>query len=136
MLGQLVEQDHIEQRLVHLDAAVVINKAELAKAVHKEANTGSCGADHVGQGFLRNGGNVGFWFSRFAEFRHQEKNSRQALFAGVEELIYKIRLRTHAAAQQKRQEQVGESMLFMHDPNHLIPTNPESRAGVHGNGGR
>jgi hypothetical protein len=62
VLGQLIEQDHIEQRLMHLDAAVVTDKAELAKAVHEEADAGSRGADHLRQGFLRNGRNEGFRF--------------------------------------------------------------------------
>jgi hypothetical protein len=38
MLGRLIEENDVEQRLVHLDAAVVNDKAELAKAIHEEAN--------------------------------------------------------------------------------------------------
>jgi hypothetical protein len=47
LAGQLIEQDHIEQRLMDLDAAVVAHETELAKAVHKEADTGTCSADHI-----------------------------------------------------------------------------------------
>ena len=50
MLWQLIKQDHIEQRLVLLNAAVVSDQAKLAKAVHKKADAGPRGADHLRQG--------------------------------------------------------------------------------------
>ena len=34
------------------DATVIFNKAELAKAIHEEANAGPGSADHFRQGFL------------------------------------------------------------------------------------
>jgi hypothetical protein len=33
-----VVQNHIEQRFMNPDAAVILNKAELAKAIHEEAD--------------------------------------------------------------------------------------------------
>jgi hypothetical protein len=48
-----VVKNYIEQRFSNPDAAVVLNKAELAKAVHEEADTGSRGADHSRQSVLR-----------------------------------------------------------------------------------
>ncbi len=48
-----VVQNHIEERLMNPDAAVVFNKAELAKTIHEEANAGPGGADHFGQSLLR-----------------------------------------------------------------------------------
>ena len=59
MLGQLIEQDHIEQGLVNLDAAVVADKAKFAEAIHEETDARSRGANHLCQGFLRNGRNKG-----------------------------------------------------------------------------
>src|ERR1039458_1226418 len=112
---------------MHLDAAVVIDKAEPAKAVHKEADAGSCGANHLRQGFLRNGRNEGFRFTQLAKIRHQQENSRQTLFAGVEELVDKIGLGAHAAGQQKRQKQVGKGMLFMNHASHLLSSRSEER---------
>ena len=135
MLGQLIEQDHIEQRLVYLNAAVVIDKAEFAKAIHEEADAGPRGTDHLRQGFLRNGRDESFPFSRLAKLRHQQENPRQALFAGVEELIDKIGLSAHAAGQQEFQEPVREGMLLMHHADHLIPSNPKRHARVY-RGGR
>jgi hypothetical protein len=38
-----------------MDAAVIVDQAELAKAVHKKADAGSYSANHLRQGFLRNG---------------------------------------------------------------------------------
>ena len=69
-----------------------------------------------------------FRLARLAEFRHQQQNSRQALFAGVEELIDQVGLNAHAALQQELQEEVGETMLLVHDADHLSPADLESGA--------
>ena len=37
-LGPLIMKDHIEERFVYKDATVVVNKAQLPKAVHEEAD--------------------------------------------------------------------------------------------------
>ena len=79
------------------DAAVVFNKAELAKAIHEEADAGPGGSDHFRQSFLRDLWDQRFRFSRLAKLRQQQENSRQTLFAGVEKLIDKIGLGSHAS---------------------------------------
>ena len=86
---------------MHLDAAVVADKTELAKAIHKEAHAGPGGADHIRQSFLSNRRNESFRYPGLAEFRHQEEDPRQSLFAGVEQLIDKVGLGSHAAGQQE-----------------------------------
>jgi hypothetical protein len=48
-----VVQNDVEQRLVNPDATVIFNKAELAKAIHEEADAGPGGSDHFCQSFLR-----------------------------------------------------------------------------------
>ena len=48
-----VVQNHIQQRFVDPDVTVVFNKAELAEAIHEEADPGPGRADHFRQGFLR-----------------------------------------------------------------------------------
>ena len=128
LLWQLVEKDHIEQRLIHLDAAVVTDKPELAKAIHKKSDVRPCGADHLRQRFLRDGGDEGVPFSRLAKFGHQKENPRQALFAGIEELIDEIGLGAHTAGQQKFEKEVGEGSFVVHHADHLIPPNLERRA--------
>jgi hypothetical protein len=78
------------------DATVVFNKAELAKAIHEEAHARPGGADHFGQSFLRDLRDQRFRFSRLAKLRQQQEDPRQTLFAGVEKLIDKIGLGSHA----------------------------------------
>ena len=86
---------------MNTDATVVFNKAELAKAIHEEADAGPGGSNHFCQRFLRDLWDQRFRFSRLAKFRQQQENSRQSLFAGVEKLIDKIGLGSHAPDQQE-----------------------------------
>ena len=53
MLGRLIVKNHVEKGLVDVDAAVVIDKAELAKAIHEEADPRSSRSNHVSKGLLR-----------------------------------------------------------------------------------
>src|ERR1700733_462153 len=46
VLRQLIEQNHVEQRPMNLDAAVVADETEFAKAIHEEADTGTSGSYH------------------------------------------------------------------------------------------
>ena len=49
-------QNYIEQRAVDLQSAFrsagVVNEAQLPESVHKEADTGARGPNHLGQRFL------------------------------------------------------------------------------------
>jgi hypothetical protein len=47
-----VVENHIEQRFMNADATVVFDKAQLAKAIHKETDAGPSGADHFRKSFL------------------------------------------------------------------------------------
>ena len=105
-LRQMIKQNSIQQRLVNLDAPVIFDKPELSKSIHEEADAGAGGADHLGQGFLRNLWNVVFRIARLAEFCHQQQNPRQALFTGVEKLIDQVGLNAHAALQYDLQKEV------------------------------
>ncbi len=91
MFWQLIEQNHIEQGFMNLNPDVVISEAGLTKAIYKGAHA----ADHFCQGSPCNRQNKGFRFSRFSKFGHQQENSRQALFAGVEKLIDEVGLDSH-----------------------------------------
>ena len=112
------------------DAAVIFNEAELAKAIHEEAHTRPGGANHFRQSFLRDLRDQRFCFSRLAKLRQQQEDPRQTLFAGVEKLIDKIGLGSHATRQEELQEQVGERMLLVKNTDDLSPLNLESRQGV------
>jgi hypothetical protein len=91
----VIVQDNFEQRSMHLNAAVVFDEAEFAKAIHEEADPGPGGPDHLRQGFLGDLGDQAFRFARHAELRHQEENPGQPLFAGVEKLVHQVSLRAH-----------------------------------------
>ena len=132
--GELIEENHIEQGLVHLDAAVITDQAESAKAIHEEADARARGSDHLGQGFLRNGGDVGCPLAGLAELGHQQKNSRQTFFARVEELINQIGLGFHAAFQQELHKKLVERRVLMHQAEHFFPVDLDRRAGVYRRG--
>src|ERR1700683_4236680 len=120
---------------MYLDTAVVTYKTKIAKAVHEEANAGARGADHIRQCLLCNSGDEGSRRTRLAEFRHQQENPREALFAGIEKLIDKIGLDAHAADQQKLEEYVGKGWLVVHHANHFISANLQRGAGADGGSG-
>jgi len=101
---QLVVQHHVQQRFVNQDSVAVVDKAKLAEAVHEEAHPGAGRPDHLRQSLLRNFGEILFGLASLADRRHQEEDARQTLFAGVEELVDKISLGSHAARQQEFQE--------------------------------
>jgi hypothetical protein len=65
-----------------------------------------------------------------AKLGHQEENPRQTLFAGVEKLIDKIGLGSHAPDQQEFQVHLREGMLLVHQADHLSPLYPERCTGV------
>ena len=108
---------------MYFDPAVVFDEAELPKAIHKETNARPGGPNHLCQSFLGDLRDHIFWFAGLAEFRHQEKNPGQTLFTGVEKLIDQIGLRTHAAGEEKLEEQIREGMFLVHHSDHLHPLN-------------
>jgi hypothetical protein len=76
IVGRLIVQNHIEQRLMDSDAAVVFDKAKLAKPVHEKTDSGTSGADHLRQRLLRDFRKRRFRATRLAKFRHQQENPR------------------------------------------------------------
>src|ERR1017187_10244555 len=100
LLGEMIVQNHIDQRPMDLNATVVFDKAEFAKAIHEEADTGTSGPDHLCQSLLRDGRDEAFVSTRLTKFRQQQENPGQTLFARVEKLINKIGLGSHTPGQQ------------------------------------
>jgi Phosphohydrolase-associated domain len=111
LLGQLIVKNHVEKGLVDVDAAVVVDKAELAKTIHEEADPGSGRSNHVGKGLLRDLWNFHQRFACPPEFRHQQEDSCQTLFAGIEQLIDKVSLSSHTAFKNKGYERERELFL-------------------------
>jgi hypothetical protein len=116
------------------DATVVVDKAELAKPIHEEADAGPGGSDHLCQSLLRDWRNQMFRFSRFAKFGEEKENSGQTFFTGVEKLVDKIGLGSHASGQQKFQIKFGKGALLVHQADHLTLLYPERRTEVNGAG--
>src|ERR1700733_13437406 len=106
---------------MYLNAAVVFDEAEFAKAIHEEADPGPGGPDHLCQGFLGDLRDQAFRFAWHAELRHQEENPGQPLFAGVEKLVHQVSLGAHAASKEKLKEKIGERVLLVHHADHLRP---------------
>jgi len=120
---------------MHLNAPVVAYKPKFPEAIHEKADARPGRPDHVSERLLRNGRDKGVRAAGLAKFCHDQKNPREALFAGVKELVDKIRLGTHAASEQEFQEQIGKCRLVMHHANHFTSVNLESGAGTDGRGG-
>ena len=75
---------------MNLQAAVIVDEAQLSKLVHEETHPGPRRPDHFGQGFLTDPGNDGLMLPVFAEAGQQQQNPRQPLLAGIEELIDQV----------------------------------------------
>src|SRR2546423_7000866 len=110
--GSIV-QDHVEQRAVDFEDAVVLDESELSKAVHEEIHPRSGRADHLREDFLADPGDHVLRLALLAEVSEQQQNARQALFAGVEELIDKVRLDPDIARQKKGDKHIGEGVLIV-----------------------
>src|SRR5688500_15630432 len=83
----LLVQDHVQQRTVDLDVAVVSNKAELSKLIHEKADAGSRRADHLRQRLLTDFSDDRFGLILLAEFCQQEKNAGEPFFTRIKELV-------------------------------------------------
>ncbi len=79
-------------------------------------------------------GRILLGFTGFSELRQQEKDSRQPLFTGVEELVDQVSLSPHTAGEEKLEEQIGECVLLVHHTDHLCPLDLERSTS--GNGRR
>ena len=99
ILRSVVVQDHIQQRAVDAQTAVVFDEAELAEFVHEKAHPRAGSADHLGQGFLADLGNHRLRFPLLPEVGQQQKKARQAFFARIEKLIDEIFFDPNVAGQ-------------------------------------
>src|SRR6185437_7181351 len=122
-----IVKNNIQKRTVDTQLAVVLDEPQFAKAIHEEAHPGAGGANHLGEGFLADFGNHGLWSPFFAEPGKQQQRPRQAFFAGVEELINQIFLKTNVTGQQIADENLRKRFLIVEHPHHLFSVNPEYR---------
>ena len=96
---RLVMQYRVQQRLVNIYFAVVIDEAQVAKFVHKEADAGSRRPNHLRKRFLtendRNDGQVAF----FPIVREKQQQTSKPLLARIEKLIDYVFLNPAVATQ-------------------------------------
>jgi hypothetical protein len=86
----LVAQNDTQQRAVDLKVAVVIDEAQFPEFVHEETDTRPGRADHLGERLLADLGRDRLRPAFLGEIREEKKRPRQALFAGVEQLIDQV----------------------------------------------
>ena len=102
-----------------MQAAVVLDETQLPELVHEEIYAGAGGADHFREHFLRDFGKNPLEFVFLAIAREKEQRARQALLAGIEELIDQVLLNSDVPRQHEGDEAVGKLMFRVEDANHL-----------------
>src|SRR6267154_664995 len=115
---RLFPQNGVQQRTVDFDLAVVVDVALFAKFVHEKTYPGTRGADHFRQRFLAEGDRERLFAVIFAEIRQQQKQAREASFAGIEELVDQVVFDPAVSGQQIGDEKCGELRLRTEHPQH------------------
>jgi len=95
-------ENHVQQGTVDFNVAVVINKTQFPKFVHKKTHAGSRRADHLRQCLLADFRYDWLWPTFLAKIRQKQKNPRQPFLARIEQLINQVRLDTTVASQEVR----------------------------------
>ena len=85
-----VAQHNAQQRVVHLEIAVVVDEPELPKLVHEEVDPRACRADHFGQHLLRHLRKRAVRCLGLTVPRQQQERTGKPLLSGVEKLVDKI----------------------------------------------
>ena len=126
-----VAQHDAQERVVDLQAAVVVDEPELPKLVHEEVDTRARRADHLGQEFLRHSRKRAVRRLGFTVAREQQQRACQPLLAGVEELVDQIFFDADVPRQHVRQETIRERGLGVELPHHFLLLDGQDRARGH-----
>ena len=121
----LFVQDDTEEGIVDLDLAVVLDEAQFPEFVHEEIDPGPRCANHLRQRLLRYFGKRFVRMTRRAIAREQQQSARQPLLAGVEKLVYQVRLDSDVSRKHISDEAVGELVFLVERANHLVSLNDQ-----------
>lgn len=94
----LIAEDDIEQEARHRQAAVVLDKSQLAELVHRKPHAGPCRTDYLGQRFLTIIGQGRLRLVLFPDAA-QQQHPREPHLAGIEKLIRQIRVDSEISRQ-------------------------------------
>jgi len=131
----LVVQDNGQEGAIDLDVAVVFDESEVAELVHEEVDAGAGRADHLGERFLRQLRQQEL-LVLLAVARQQEQDTREPLFARVEEMIDEVFLNPDVPRQHVREEPIGKRRLRVQHLEHLGLLDDEHHARAQRQGGR
>jgi hypothetical protein len=112
-------QNNVQERIVYVDLAIVLNEAQLPEFVHEKIDSGSRCPDHLRQHLLRYLGKRLLKIAWLSIARQQQESARQSFLAGVEELVYQVFFHPDVPRQHISNEPVGKFVLPVEYPNHL-----------------
>ena len=78
---RLIVENHVQQRTVDFNVAVVINKTQFSKLVHEKTHARACRADHFRQCLLADFRNDRLGPTFFAKIRQEQKDPREPFLA-------------------------------------------------------
>jgi hypothetical protein len=113
---------------VDVQAAIVVDEAQLSELIQKETHPGPRGADHLGQRFLTDPRNHQLLLPFFTKMGQQQEHPRQPLFARIKELINQVRFDPNIAGQQIRHKQRRKRRLGVEHLEHRGLLNPRQGA--------
>jgi len=120
LVWQSIVEHNIQEGLVNMDSAIIADVAELAEIVHKLADSGASGANHLGKLLLGHGRNHGLRFSGLTKLSHDQQCAGKTLLAVVEQLIDQVFPSPNPAKQNELQEDVRKLMLLMEEQSHVL----------------
>jgi len=126
---KLVVEDYAQERIVDVDLAVVLDKAQFPEFVHEKIDAGPRCANHLRQHLLRNFGEHCLRLALCAIAREQQQSARQPFLTGVEELVDQVLLDSYVSRQHISDEAVGELVFRAERANHLGFLNDEHGGG-------
>jgi hypothetical protein len=76
-MKNLIVEDDIEEGTMHVQPAVIVNKAQFPEFIHEEADAGPRGANHPGKRFLTDLCNDRLRLAIFPEMGHKQQHARE-----------------------------------------------------------